>query len=87
MALNEFAGAPMLANYYFNHYRFTDTMRVCDEYFKTKMNAVLPILYGDSCFLSGQPELIPPFANKLRALRGRQSKIIASYLDALHPPR
>ena len=82
--LNEYAGAPMLANYYFSHYRFADVIRVCDEYFKTKMNAVLPILYGDSCFLSGQPELIPPFANKLRALRGRQSKIIASYLDALY---
>ena len=82
--LNEFAGAPLLANYYFNLYRFEDTIRVCEEYFKTKMNALMPILYGESCLLSGQSELIPPFAKKMRSLRGRQSIVIASYLDALY---
>ena len=82
--LNEFAGAPLLANYYFTHYRFADAIRVCEEYFNTKMNAILPIIYGDSCLLSGKPELIPPFADKMRNLHGRQSKIIASYLDALY---
>ncbi len=82
--LNEFAGAPMLANYYFSHYRFEDTIRVCEEYFKTKMNALLPILYGESCLLSGQSELIPPFADKMRRLRGRQSAVLAAYQDALY---
>ena len=82
--LNEFAGAPMLANYYFGHYRFKDTIGICEKYFKTKMNALMPVLYGESCLLSGQPELIPPFADKMRRLRGRQSVVLAAYLDALH---
>ena len=82
--LNEFAGAPMLADYYFTHYRFKDVLKVCEEFLKTKMNIVMPILYGESSLLSGQPELIPPLAERVRNLRGRQSKIIASYLDALY---
>jgi predicted Zn-dependent protease len=81
--LNEFAGAPMLANYYYMRYRFEDTMRVCDGYFKTKVNAVMPVLYGESCVLSGQPELLPPAADKIRQLSGRQSRMLAAYLDAL----
>lgn len=81
--LNDFAGAPMLANYYFMHYRFEDTMRICDEYLKTKINAAMPILYGESCVLSGQPEMLPPMADRIHQLKGRQSKIIAAYLDAL----
>ena len=82
--LNEYAGAPMLADYYFNHYRFEDTLKVCDEFLKKKMNVVIPILYGESCLLSGRQDMIPPLADKIRHLNGRQSKIIASYLDALH---
>lgn len=82
--LNEFAGAPMLADYYFSHYRFRDSLKVCETFLKTKMNIAMPILYGESSLLSGQPELIPPLADKVRQLRGRQSKIIASYLDALY---
>jgi len=82
--LNEFAGAPMLADFYFYHYRFADTIKVCEAFLKTKMNVVIPVLYGESCLLSGHPEQIPPFADKVRLLRGRQSKIIASYLDALY---
>ena len=82
--LNEFAGAPMLADYYFYHYRFADTIKICEAYLKTKMNVVIPILYGESCVLSGHPEQIPPLAEKVRLLRGRQSKIIASYLDGLY---
>ncbi len=82
--LNEFAGAPMLADYYFSHYRFNDSLKVCEDYLKTKMNIIMPIFYGESSLLSGQPELIPPLAGKLRRLRGRQSRIIASYLDALY---
>jgi len=81
--LNNFAGAPILANYYFVRYRFEDTIRVCEGYMKNKLNAVMPILYGESCYLSGQPELIAPLADRIRNLEGRQSHIIASYLDAL----
>lgn len=82
--LNEFAGAPMLADFYFSHYRFKDALKVCEDFFKTKMNIIMPIFYGESCLLSGQPELIPPLADRIRRLHGRQSKIIASYLDALY---
>lgn len=81
--LNEYAGAPMLANYYFSNYRFDETIKLCETFLKTKMNAVIPILYGESCALSGQTDLIPPLADKVRGLRGRQSRIIASHLDAL----
>ena len=82
--LNEFAGAPMLADYYFSHYRFEDSLKVCEDYLKTKMNIIMPILFGESSLLNGQPELIPPLVEKVRSLRGRQSRIIASYLDALY---
>ncbi len=81
--LNDFAGVPLLANYYFSRYRFDDTIRVCEEFLKTKINAIIPILYGESCVLSGQPELLVPLTELIRSLRGRQSMIIASYLDAL----
>ena len=81
--LNNFAGAPILANYYFSRYRFDDAIRVSGEFLKDKLNAVLPILYCESCLLSGQPELIAPMAARIQSLEGRQSKIIASYLKAL----
>ena len=81
--INDFAGVPLLANYYFSRYRFDDTIRICEEFLKTKINAMIPILYGESCLLSGQPELLVPLAEKIRSLRSRQSMIIASYLDSL----
>jgi predicted Zn-dependent protease len=81
--INSFAGAPILAKYYFSHYRFDDTIRICDDYLKTRINAILPILYGESCVLSGQPEKLQQVADLIRPLRGRQAKIITAYLDAL----
>ena len=81
--LNDYAGIPMLVNYYFQHYRFNDVIRICDEFLKTRVNASMPIMYGESCLLNGQPELIQHMADRIRGLRGRQSKVIASYLDAL----
>jgi len=81
--LNDYAGAPMLANYYFSRYRFDDAIRVCDEYMKTKMNALIPVIYGESCFLGGKTELIPPLISRMGELRGRQAKMIAAYLQAL----
>lgn len=81
--LNNFAGAPILANYYFSRYRFADAIRVCEEFLKNKLNTLMPILYGESCLLSGKPEMIGPLADRVRKLEGRQSKIITSYLDAL----
>ncbi len=81
--LNEFAGVPLFANYLFSHYRFEETIKVCDEYLKTKVNAVIPVLYGEACVLNGCPEKISRLSDVVRKLNGRQSKIIASYLDAL----
>lgn len=81
--LNNFAGAPLLAEYYFSRYRFEDTIDVCEEFLKTKTNAFMPILYGDSCVLCGKSELLVPLADKIRSMRGRQSGIISSYLDSL----
>ena len=81
--LNDFAGTPLLANYYFSHYRFDDTIRICDEYLKTKINAIIPVLYGESCVLSGQPERLKDVSDIIRPLRSRQAKLILAYLDAL----
>jgi Tfp pilus assembly protein PilF len=81
--LNNFAGAPLLANYYFSHYRFDDTIRICEDYLKTKINAVIPIFYGESCVLNGQPEQLQSIIGLIRPLRGRQAKIIVAYLEAL----
>lgn len=81
--INSFAGAPILAKYYFSRYRFDDTIRICDDYLKTRINAILPILYGESCVLSGQPEKLQQIADLIRPIRGRQAKIITAYLDAL----
>ena len=81
--LNNFSGAPLLANYYFSHYRFDDTIRICEEYLKTKINAIIPILYGESCVLNGQPERIQSILDMIRSLRGRQARIITAYLEAL----
>ena len=82
--LNEYAGVPLLANYLFSHYRFEETIDVCETYLKTKMNAVIPIIYGEACVLSGHPEKISHLSDDVRKLHGRQSKIISSYLDALN---
>ena len=81
--LNNFAGDPILANYYFSRYRFADAILVCQEFLKNKLNTLMPILYGESCLLSGKPEMIAPMADRVRKLEGRQSRIITSYLDAL----
>lgn len=81
--LNNYAGAPMLADFYFARGRFEEAIGICDSYLKTKMNAHMPILFGESCALSGQAERIKPLADKIRKLPGRQSKMLVSYLDAL----
>ena len=81
--LNNYAGAPLLANRHFLKYRFKDALRVSEDYLKDKMNVVMPILYAESCVLSGQPELIGPMKDRIRAIGGRQSLIIANYLEAL----
>ena len=81
--LNNYAGAPMMADFYFSRGRFDETIRICEEYLKTKMNAQMPIFFGESCVLSGQAERIRPLADRIRGLRGRQSKTLAAYLDAL----
>ena len=81
--LNNFAGAPILANRHFVKGRFRETMDICTEFLKTKVNTMMPILYGESCVLSGQPELIAEMKERIRSLGGRQSLIIASYLEAL----
>ena len=81
--MNNFAGAPLLANYYFSRYRFDDAIRVSEDFLKTKVNTIMPILYSESCLLSGQPELIGPMLERIQSLEGRQSRIIASYLEAL----
>ena len=81
--LNNFAGGPILANYYFSRYRFEDAIRVSEDFLKTKVNTEMPVLYGESSLLSGQPELIPAMADRIRKLEGRQSRIITAYLDAL----
>ena len=82
--LNDYAGAPMRAKYCYSLYRFDEVIELCDEYLKTRINAIMPILYGESCILSGRSELIPSMAERIRRLGGgRQSRIIASYLDAL----
>ena len=82
--INDFAGAPLLANFYFIHYRFADAINVCEKYLETKTNAIMPILLGESYALSGQTEKILPLAERMNALNVRQSKIIASYLNAVH---
>ena len=82
--LNDFAGAPLLANYYFTHYRFGDAIKVCEKYLETKINAIMPIFLGESYALSGQAEKIQPLEEKMLGLNVRQSIIIASYLDAVH---
>lgn len=81
--LNNFAGAPLLADFYFSHYRFDDAAAVCEEYLKTKMNAFIPILYAESCALGGHPERIPALSEKVRRTGGRQSNMIAAHLDAV----
>ena len=81
--LNNFAGAPILANRHFVKGRFQEAMDICTEYLKTRVNTIMPIIYGESCVLSGQPELVAEMKNRIRPLGGRQSLIIASYLEAL----
>ena len=82
--MNDFAGAPLLANFYFMRYRFDDAIKVCEKFLETKINAIMPILLGESYALSGQPEKLLTLSEKMMDLRVRQSKIIASYLNALY---
>jgi tetratricopeptide (TPR) repeat protein len=81
--LNEFAGAPLLANFYFSHYRFDDTIKVCETYLETKINAIMPVFLGESFALSGQSEKIPSLVDLMHGLHVRQANILALYLDAL----
>ena len=82
--LNEFAGAPLLTNFYFLHYRFDDAIKVCEKFLETKINAIIPVFLGESYALSGQSEKIPQLEDLMLGLRVRQAKILASYMDALN---
>jgi len=82
--LNNFAGAPLLASYYFMHYRFGDAIKVCEKFLETKINALMPILLGESFALSGQAEKILPLAERMLNLHVRQSIILAYYLNAVN---
>lgn len=82
--LNEFAGAPLLANYYFTHYRFDDVIKVCEKFLKTKINVIMPLFLAESFALSGQAEKILPLMERMRVLRVRQANILALYMDALN---
>lgn len=82
--LNEFAGAPLLTNFYFSHYRFDDAIKVCEKYLETKINAIMPVFLCESFALSGQAERILPLVELMRGLHVRQANILASYMDALN---
>ena len=82
MSVNYFAGTPILADFYFSKFRFSDVITVAEPYLKTIDNLNLCILFAESCVFDGRPEKIEELAKRLRKKTGSIS-LIADYCAIL----
>ena len=83
VALNRFAGTPLLASFYFSCYRFRSVIEVAEPYLEEIEHLPLTILYAESCVYGMQPEKLIPLTEHFRSL-GRKYRTQVTYFEALY---
>ena len=80
--INSFAGTPLLADYYFSKYRFSDVISILDPYLKTIDDVALYLLYAESCAFEEKTDEIKTLEKKLRRKSG-SLPFLAEYCEIL----
>ena len=83
VAMNRFAGIPLLASFYFSNLRFNSVIEIAEPYLADIEYLPLFILYAESCVYSAQPEKLLPLIEHFRSL-GRKYRMQALYFEALY---
>lgn len=79
---NYFAGTPLLADYCFAKYRFSDVIALLEPYLKTIDDLNMSLLYVESCVFAGEQDKIQAAREKLRGKTG-VLRLLADYCDPL----
>ena len=82
MAVNYFAGTPLLADFYFSKARFADVIEILDPYLKTIDNPDLYLQYAESCVFACMPDKLGALEGRLRNKTGFLP-LIADYCEIL----
>ena len=80
--INYFAGTPLLADYYFSKYRFSDVISILEPYLKTIDDIALYLLYAESCVFEEKTDEIKTLEQKLRRKSG-SLPFLADYCEIL----
>ncbi len=80
--INYFAGTPLLADYYFSKYRFSDALSVAEPYLKTIDDINLYLIYAESCVFEGKLDELKALGKKLRRKTG-PLPVLADYTEIL----
>ena len=70
METNYFTGTPLLADYHFSKFRFSEALDILEPYLKTIDDIRLYLLYAESCVFELKLEEIRALQNKLQKKGG-----------------
>ena len=79
---NSFVGTPLLADFYYSKYRFSDVIEIAAPYLKKIDDPNLCLLYLESCVFMEKPDELRESARNLRRKTGPIA-ILADYCDIL----
>ncbi len=83
VAMNRFAGIPLLASFYFSSLKFNSVIEIAEPYLADIEHIPLYILYAESCVYSAHSEKLLPLIEHFRTL-GRKYRMQVSYFEALY---
>ncbi len=79
---NYFAGTPLLADFYFSKFRFSDLVAIAEPYLKTIDDLNMSLLYAESCVFASKPDKLKAATNKLHR-KNDSLRLLADYCDVL----
>ena len=79
---NYFAGTPLLADYYFSKFRFSEALDILEPYLKTIDDIRLYLLYAEACVFELRLEELRALQKKLQK-KGGSMQMIADYCEIL----
>ncbi len=81
--LNRFAATPLLVSFYFSRMKFDSVIETAEPYLADIENALLAVLYAESCVYGAQPEKLKPLIEHFRSL-GEKYRMQTAYFEALY---
>jgi tetratricopeptide (TPR) repeat protein len=81
--LNRYAATPFLVDFYYSNRIFGAVILVAEPYLADIENALMSVLYAESCVYSGHSEKLPPLIGHFRSL-GRKYRTQTAYFEALY---